>query len=145
MEDALNSAETTMREQEARHKADIDAYVVELKWLKEGELGPVGQEQRFGEQKDLAKACLSLRTKIIIELKVREWNKYWSWVKDIFPDDEEEGEEEEGAEGIGGDSLPKDPIMDSSPPQHVDTEANIYLISSERQGLARDLPSVQDA
>ncbi|KDP21747.1 hypothetical protein JCGZ_03377 [Jatropha curcas] len=135
MENTLKSAEAAVRGQEARHKADINARDAELEKLKEENW------DLLAKNRDLELR----RTKIIAELKVRDPSKDWSWVNDIFPNDEEEGEKEEGAKEIGGDSLQEDPIMDGSPPQQVDTEANIHSISSEGRGPIRDLPSGQDA
>ncbi|KDP35368.1 hypothetical protein JCGZ_10352 [Jatropha curcas] len=89
MEDALKSAEATMRKQEARHKADIDARDAELEKLKEENWDLLAKNKDLESKakevdeelqglrnmegaivKDLAKVCLSLRTKIIVESKV---------------------------------------------------------------------------
>ncbi|KDP34320.1 hypothetical protein JCGZ_12668 [Jatropha curcas] len=78
------------------------------------ELGDELKELRDQEglvEEDLAQACLSLRTKIIAELKVRELEKDWSWVNQVYPDDEEEGDIEEAA----SDPLLQDPNTNGLP------------------------------
>ncbi|KDP37383.1 hypothetical protein JCGZ_08568 [Jatropha curcas] len=43
---------------------------------------------------DLTKACLSLKANILTKLKARNSEENWSWVNEIYPDDDDEEEDE---------------------------------------------------
>ncbi|KDP45910.1 hypothetical protein JCGZ_15470 [Jatropha curcas] len=135
MEDALKSAEVSMREQEAQHKAEIVARDVDIDKLREENWDLLNKNKELE-----SKACLSLRTNIINELRVKQPEVEWSWVNEIYPIEAKHDEEDGGGEETGGDGVPQDPVMaylriqnaDGSPLQ-PEGDAYIHAISFERQ------------
>ncbi|KDP27454.1 hypothetical protein JCGZ_19815 [Jatropha curcas] len=102
--------------------------------VKEMGQGLEGFRTRRGSvAEDLAKACLSLRKNVLTEPQTRHPDLTWSWVNDIYPD------EDEGEEDVKGDNIVQDRKAGGSPPPRIgiDVSADIHPISFEGQGTLK--------